>query len=229
MKHRIRWMLVGLGFTFGLQSLIALLANLLFFGVPGSPPAKIVVAMVFGLMIGAFLIGGFIVGVMSERFQLTDTSALLFLTLLLSAIVFTFSSGVSGRYHLTTNWLSDASGQVSITAGSFLYVALAWMAAAAGTYIGYRVNIPQEGQFDRLAALLGLLGAVVGPFVLFSIGGDDPASAGNQGFPWYFLVIVILIVLVLIGVGFLLFTRESHHAEEISIHSSRDELATGEK
>ena len=229
MKHRIKWMLVGLGFTFGLQSLIALLANLLFFGEPTAPPPRIVIALVFGLMIGAFLVGGFLVGLMNEEFRLLDTSAVTLWTLLLSALVFAFSSGVSGRFYLTTHWLSDPTGQLSITAGSFLYIILALTATAAGAYLGYRVKVPQEGQLDRVAALVGLLGAVVGPFVLFSIGGNDSSTAGSQGFPWYFLVIVILIVLVIMGVGFLMFTHESHHTEEISIHPPKDELATGQK
>lgn len=231
MKHRIKWMLVGLGFTFGLQSLIALIANLFVFtGAPDSPPQGVAVAIVFGLMIGAFLVGGFVVGLMSEGMPLLETTGITFLTLFLSACVFLFSAGAGDRFYLTTYWLSDSSGHLSVTAGSFLYVGLALLAAAIGAYVGYRVTIPQDGQFDRLAALAGLLGAVVGPFVLFSINGDEATTGSNQGFPWYFLVIVILLVLVIMGIGFLMFTRESHTGEEISISPPpKDELATGEK
>jgi hypothetical protein len=34
---------------------------------------------------------------------------------------------------------------------------------------------------------------------------------------------VILVVLVIMGIGFLMFTRDSHHAEEISIHPPKNE------
>lgn len=230
MKHRVRWMLIGLGLTFGLQSVIGLLASLFFFsGSPTSSPQGVAAALVFGLIIGTFLVGGFVVGLMNEKNRLVDASAVALLTLTLGGIVFAFSSGVGDRFYFTASWLSDPSGKLSITAGSVIYVALTLIAAATGAYIGYRVRVPGDRQFDRIAALAGLLGAVVGPFVLFSIGGDDGTAGSNQRFPWYFLVIILLLVLVIMGIGFLMFTRETHEAEDISISPPKDELVTGEK
>ena len=54
--------------------------------------------------------------------------------------------------------------------------------------------------------------AVVGPFVLLTIGGRE---ANNL--PWPFWAIVPLLLLVVISVGFLRFMRESHEAEANSI------------
>jgi hypothetical protein len=55
----------------------------------------------------------------------------------------------------------------------------------------------------------------VGPFALLALGGRN---TGNQPeLPWYFLVIVLVLLLVIVGVGFVMFTRESHYDEEISI------------
>jgi hypothetical protein len=82
---------------------------------------------------------------------------------------------------------------------------------------------PQEGRFDRVALLIGLMGAVIGPFVMFSFEGGDVNNASEQQFPWYFLVVVILLVLVIMGIGFLMFTRESHDADEISINPQKSD------
>ena len=119
--------------------------------------------------------------------------------------------GTKGQF-VTAVWLSSADlGQRA------LFVAMALMAAAAGAYLGWRVKVPHEGIFDRVALVIGLLGAIVGPFVLLAIGGRDPNRPDQPNLPWYFLVIVLLLVLVIVGVGFVLFTRESRYDEEISI------------
>ena len=97
-----------------------------------------------------------------------------------------------------------------------MFASFALIAAAAGTYIGWHVTVPQEGMIDRVALVLGLLGAIVGPFLLLAIGGRESGSS-QPALPWYFLVIVLVLLLAIMGVGFLMFTRESHHEEEISI------------
>jgi MFS family permease len=220
MKHRIKWMLLGLVFTFGIQAAISLIANLLFG--KAQAPQGIILVLIFGLTLGTFLIGGFVVGLMSEKLHFLDSAIVALATILLSALLFLLVSS-AGRYYLAMNWLNDSSGHVSITGQNFLYILLALVAAVAGTYLGWRVQAPQEGQFDRIALLIGLMGAVIGPFVMFSFEGSDAASASEQQFPWYFLVIVILLVLVIMGVGFLIFTRESRHADEISISPPKNE------
>lgn len=220
MKHRIKWMLLGLGFTFGIQAAISLIANLLF-GKPQAPQG-IILVLLFGLTLGTFLVGGFVIGLMSEKLHLLDSAIVAITTILVCSLLFLLV-GSASNYYLAMNWLNDSTGRVSITGQNFLYITLALVAAMAGTYIGWRVQSPQERQFDRIALLIGLMGAVIGPFVMFSFEGSDSANANEQYFPWYFLVIVILLVLVIMGVGFLMFTRESHHADDISISPPKND------
>ncbi|MBI3650490.1 MAG: hypothetical protein HY231_05515 [Acidobacteria bacterium] len=215
MKHRLKWMLIGLGFTFGIQAAISLLAKLLF-GKAQSSQGTILI-LLFGLTLGAFLVGGFVIGLMSEKIRLLDAALVAVLTLAFNTVLLTLTSPTSGNF-IAMNWLNDAYGHLFITGQSFLYIVLALASAMAGTYLGWRIMTPQDGQFDRIALLVGLMGAVIGPFVLFSFDGSESESASDQQFPWYFLVFVILLVLVIMGIGFLMFTRETHDADEISIN-----------
>lgn len=220
MKHRIKWMLLGLGFTFGMQAAISLIANLLFGN--AQAPQGIMLVLIFGLTLGTFLVGGFVIGLMSEKLHLLDSVIVASAAILVSALLFTLTSSVSS-YYLAMNWLNNSAGHISITGQNFLYITIALMVAMVGAYLGWRVQSPQERQFDRIALLIGLMGAVIGPFVMFSFEGSDTATASEQQFPWYFMVIVILLVLVIMGVGFLMFTRESHHADDISISPPKND------
>jgi MFS family permease len=220
MKHRLQWMLIGLGFTFGIQAAISLIANLLF-GKTQSTQG-IILVLIFGLTLGAFFVGGFVIGLMSEKIRLLDAAILPLLTLSFNAALIWLASSANTNF-LAMSWLNDATGHLSLSGQSLLYVILALVSSIAGTYIGWRVMTPQEGQFDRIALLIGLMSAVIGPFVLFSFdeGGGDQAN--DQHFPWYFLVIVILLVFVIMGIGFLMFTRESHSADDISINPPKSD------
>jgi hypothetical protein len=213
MKDRIKWILVGLGFTFGLQVII----SLIFTGIAlsaHSTEADVVsdtaVAVAFGTAIGAFLIGGFVIGWLTEELRVLDSLIAAVSTLALTLLVHTA---------LPTNFKDQFISGVLLSNVSrgLLLSGLALVAAAIGAYWGWHVNVPQEGALDRVALLLGLVGAIVGPFVLLAIGGRDPSNPGAPFLPWYFLVIVLALVLVIVGVGFVLFTRESHYDEEISI------------
>ena len=215
MKDHIKRILVGIGFTFGLHVLISLIFTAVAFsaatsrtGVQEGP----FLIVVFGLTIGAFLVGAFVIGWMSEELRLGNAASVVILTLLLSALVYwRLPAGNKGQF-VTGSWLSSGDpGQRT------LFVAMALMAAAGGAYLGWRVKVPREGILDRVALVIGLLGAIVGPFVLLAIGGRDPNRPDQPNLPWYFLVIVLVLVLVIVGVGFVLFTRESHYDEEISI------------
>jgi hypothetical protein len=220
MKHRLKWMLLGLGFTFGMQAVISLIAYLLFGKTQA--PQGIILVLLFGLTLGTFLVGGFVIGLMSEKIHLLDSAIVATTAILLTSFLFLLASSTSS-YYLTIHWLHDSAGRISFTGQNFLYIILALVTAMAGTYIGWRVQAPQERQFDRIALLIGLMGAVIGPFVMFSFEGSENAGANEQQFPWYFLVIVILLVLVIMGVGFLMFTRESHHADDISISPPKND------
>ncbi len=64
----------------------------------------------------------------------------------------------------------------------------------------------------RTAALIGIIAAVAGPFLMLTIGGREA-----NHLPWYIWVSVPLLFLLILAAGFLMFRRESHDAQDISI------------
>lgn len=213
MKGRIKWILVGLGFTFGLQVIISLVFTAVAFS-NRSSLADVVsdtaVAVAFGTTIGAFLIGGFVIGWLTEELRVLDSLIAAVLTLILTLLVSSALPTGNKAQFITGYLLND------VRRGAVLAV-IALIVAAIGAYWGWHLKVPQEGVFDRIALLGGLVGAIVGPFVLLAIGGRDPATPNAPILPWYFLVTVLVLVLVIVGVGFVLFSRESHYDDEISI------------
>jgi len=213
MKDRIKWILVGLGSTFGLQVIISLIFTGIAYSTKGSQAdvmSDTVVAVTFGLTVGAFLVGGFVVGWLTEEVRVIDALIVAVATLVLALLVYAaLPSGNKAQF---------ISGYLlgNVARGSVLAV-IALIASAIGAYWGWHVKVPQEGALDRVALVIGLVGAIVGPFVLLAMGGRDPSNPNAPNLPWYFLVVVIVLVLVIVGVGFVLFTRESHYEEEISI------------
>jgi MFS family permease len=213
MKDRIKWILVGLGFTFGLQVVI----SLLFTGIAYSnreSAADVVSdtasAVAFGAALGAFLIGGFVIGWLTEELRVVDSLIATVLTLTLTLLVYTaLPSGNKGQF-VSGYLLSD------VRRGA-LFAVIALIAGVIGAYWGWHLKVPQEGVFDRIALVAGLVGVIVGPFVLLAIGGRDPSTPNAPNLPWYFLAIVLVLVLAIVGAGFVLFTRESHYDDEISI------------
>ena len=223
MKDRIKWILVGLGFTFGLQVIISLIFTAIAFS-NRSSQADVVsdtaVAVAFGAAIGAFLIGGFVIGWLTEELRVLDSITAAVLTLALTLLVYTALPSGNKAQFITGHFLAVRDPHIhllnDVWRGLLLSV-LALIAAAIGAYWGWHLKVPQEGALDRVALVLGLVGAIVGPFVLLAIGGRDPANPNAPNLPWYFLTTVLVLVLVIVGVGFVLFTRESHYDDEISI------------
>ncbi|HJQ71084.1 MAG TPA: hypothetical protein VKA70_19065 [Blastocatellia bacterium] len=216
LRDRVKWALVGIGSTFGLHVII----SLIFASIAQPASSSTMSVIVFGMGLGAFLIGGFIVGWMSEELRLIDSLVVVITTLALTTIVMLVLPATSREQFVTVLPLGDLTGH---PAESLVFISLAGVAAVAGTYIGWHVTVPQEGIVDRIALVVGLLGAIVGPFLLLSVGGREQGS-NQPALPWYFLGIVLLLVLIIMGVGFFMFTRESHHEEEISISPDRKEI-----
>jgi hypothetical protein len=75
-----------------------------------------------------------------------------------------------------------------------------------------RLKSASTNSFTRTAALIGIIAAVAGPFLMLTIGGRE---ANNL--PWYVWVIVPLLLLLVLAAGFLMFARGSHDAEDVSI------------
>ncbi len=213
MKDRIKWILVGLGVTFGLQVII----SLIFTGIAYSNRASAAdvvsdtaAAVAFGAALGAFLVGAFVIGWLTEELRVVDALIVAVATLVLTTLVYTaLPTGNKGQF-VSGYLLSDIRRGV-------VFAVAALIAGAIGAYWGWHLKVPQEGVVDRIALVAGLVGAVVGPFVLLAIGGRDRNNPNASNLPWYFLVIVLVLVLVIVGVGFVLFTRESHYDDEISI------------
>jgi hypothetical protein len=224
MKTRIKWVLAGLGFTFGLQVLI----SLVFTGVaysaagPGTSVSQGTTSVVvFGFAVGAYMVGGFVVGWMNEKLRVGDGVIVAVLTLLLTIVVYLALPGGNKAQFVNGILLTDPAGNLAFSGKSIAFIASGLAAAALGGYIGWHATVPQEGVFDRVALALGLIGAIVGPFILLAVGGRDPNNPNQPGLPWYFLLIVLVLVLIIIGVGFMLFARASQEGEEISISPDR--------
>lgn len=225
MKDRLKWMCVGFGFTFGLQVIVSLIFTGVAYGAAASEAGLgqgTVSLLVFGATLGAFLVGGFVTGWRSEEMRIADAVLVAIATLLLSVLIFSLlPENNKGRF-VTGIWLSEINEagrmQLAFTGRSLLFILLAILSSGIGGYAGWRIGVPQEGVFDRIALLIGLLGAVVGPFVLLALGGRDPNNPGQPDLPWYFLVIVLLVVLGIVGIGFFMFTRGYRDAEDISIN-----------
>lgn len=213
MKDRLKWILVGLGFTFGLQVIISLLFTGIAYSTKESAADVVsdtAAAVAFGAALGAFLIGGFVIGWLTEELRVVDSLIVALLTLALTLFLYmALPSGNKGQF-VSGYLLSD------VRRGT-LFAVIALIAGVIGSYWGWHLKVPQEGVFDRIALVAGLVGVVVGPFVLLAIGGRDPSNPGAPILPWYFLAIVLVLVLAIVGAGFVLFTRESHYEDEISI------------
>lgn len=217
MRDRIKWMLVGLGFTFGLQVLISLIFTGIAYSAARSEtglPQQTITLLIFGITLGAFLVGGLVIGWMSSELRIGDAVMVAIITLVLSFLIYAaLPEGNKGQF-FTGGLLGNLS---SNTGQSLIFVILSVIAAAVGAYWGYHIRVPREGVLDRVALLVGLVGAVVGPFLLLAMGGRSDMGQTQPNLPWYFLVIVLVLVLVIIGVGFVMFTRGTDHSEEISI------------
>ena len=75
-----------------------------------------------------------------------------------------------------------------------------------------RLKVVSANSFARAAALVGLIVAVMGPFLLLAMGGRN-----SNNLPWYVWVIIPVLLIGVIAAGFFMFKRDSHDAEDISI------------
>ncbi len=87
-----------------------------------------------------------------------------------------------------------------------------------------KLRASSAGAFYRPAAMLRFVtAALIGPFILLTIGGSQ-----SNNLPWYFWTTILLMLLLVMSVGFLRFTREYRESDDISISPDRASL-TGSK
>ena len=79
-----------------------------------------------------------------------------------------------------------------------------------------RLTATSAGQFPRSASLVMFIGVVVGPLVLFVVGGRNPNTLGQYSLAWSFLASALLL-LVSVGGGCWMFRRESDTGKALSI------------
>src|SRR5215469_7205974 len=148
MKTRIKWMMIGLGFAFGLQVVISLIYTGLAFSAARSGtalPQGTVALIVLGVTLGAFLIGGFVVGWAEEKLRVGDAVAVALLTLGLNAVVYLALPDANKAQFVSGAWLTDQTGRIAATGTTLLFVALAVAGTLVGAYCGSRTAVPSEG------------------------------------------------------------------------------------
>ena len=156
MKERIKWLVVGVGVMYATQLIFLELIGL--FMPPGSVEFHSFMATIF-YTVGAFLVGGFVVGLMAERILIIEPALAAVAALLLD--VLTSQAG----------WLRGVF-QISIAVEEASYgavlaiVAVAVVAAIAGGLAGERWAVPGEDWVGRVLLAFGLTGLFLGPSLL---------------------------------------------------------------
>lgn len=210
MRERMKWIVAGLGLMYGIQLAIAWAIRLWFSSTVSNPESTFFVAV--GYTVAAFMLGGLVMGMMSNRRLLVEpivaaAGALLLnwasASVNLSGEVLFFGDAVRRTFeggHVAAN-LGYAAG--------VLIVAI--LAGIWGAQIGDRIETPMEDKLSRTALILGFAGLVAGPYVMLI--GHVPLA-----------LLSIAAAGLLAGLGWGIYRFERHHEEEISI-SPKSRLA----
>jgi hypothetical protein len=223
MNNHIRWVLIGLSVMFGLQSLVVLIFVAIFH--PSAQRSASIMAeseklglLMFGMMLGTFTIGGFVIGWLNRTLRVADSWIATICTLVLcTAIYVVLPEGAKARF-VTGQWLTDATGQIAVTWQGLLFLGLALVAATIGAYLGYLTTVP-EGSSESLSWLIAIIGAIVGPFIVIFLTVRQ--SAEQSGAEWYLLGGMLLVVAAAIAIAYWKFTRKPSSDEDISISPER--------
>ena len=199
MKDRIKWLCAGIGVMYGMQLIILLIVHNL---IPSSAPpgfSNLVATVVYTLV--AFLAGGFVIGLMSDRIRIIEPVIATVVTLGIDLLT-TITGKLSGMF-----LFSFAVGQRDY--GTALTIAaVAVVAALAGALAGERLAVPVESWIDQALMIVGLAGLLIGPYFVISSTMTIPV-----GFS------VALGVLLLAGVWWVshLFRTQDEEEEAMSI------------
>jgi hypothetical protein len=154
---------------YGMQLIILLTIHYL---IPFSAPpvfSTLLAAVVYTLV--AFMAGGFVIGLMSERVAIVEPAIATVVTLAIDAITAT-AGGLSGMF------LFSAAVEQGSYGTALTLAAVGFVAAMAGSLTGERMAIPSESWVDQTLVILGMLGLVAGPFLLLGTFLPRPVSIG---------------------------------------------------
>jgi hypothetical protein len=169
MKERIKWLCMGVGVMYGMQLIILLIIHNL---IPlSAPPTFSVLLSTVVYTLVAFMAGGFVIGLMSERVAIIEPAIATVLTLAIDAIT-AIAGGLSGMF-LFSFAIAQGNYGTALT-----IAAVAFVAAMAGSLTGERMATPTETWVDQTLVILGMLGLVTAPFLLLSTFLPRPVSIG---------------------------------------------------
>ena len=167
MKERLKWLCVGVGVMFGMQLLILFIVHNL---IPATAPpgfSNLLATIVYTLV--AFLAGGFVIGLMAERIEIVEPVVATVLTLAIDVLT-TLAGGLSGMFLFSYAFRQGDYG-VALTIGCVGVVA-----ALAGALAGERLEAPVESWINQALTILGLVGLVMGPYIVISAAMTIPRS-----------------------------------------------------
>jgi hypothetical protein len=216
MKERVKWIAIGFGFMVGIQ----VLASLLFIGLtqtlkssPNLVLERYWIFVIFGLTLGAFFFGGFVIGRVEEAPRITDAMIAGIATLALSVIVFLALPENSRSQFTGSKWLADPYGNTASPWSSAPLIVPALIASALGAYLGYTMTTPVENAVERFVATLGLASAIGGPVIALIISGFI--------LPWYAVIVGLALILSGFVISYRMFKRGLHETEDVSISAER--------
>jgi cbb3-type cytochrome oxidase subunit 3 len=208
MKERMKWIVAGFGFIVGIQLLTTLMFQLLLAQTPSTVQGNQWMVVIFGLTLGAFLVGGFVIGRVEMAPRIFDALVAAVAVLIFSAIVY-FALPGSGEKFTGSIWLDDVSGRAAPLWLSTLQMLPALGASVVGAYLGYLMTSPMESVLERFIGLIGIALATGGIVVVYVIS--------SMMLPWYLTAILITAIVLGIAFSYWLFKRSERSAEEMAI------------
>jgi hypothetical protein len=212
MKERLKWIVAGLGFIAGVQ----LITSLMLVGLAKMfelwPAAYIewqFMLVIYGLTLGAFMVGGFVIGRVNREPRFIDAFITAIAMLAITSVIHVLVPE-GQRYQFTGSiWITGAGSFPAFSWWSWLFAVPALAASFTGAYLGYLMTIPLESAHERFLELVGVFSSVVAPITALFIAAI--------AMPWYVFVVVTLTVFIALSVGYWRFAHNPLDTEEISI------------